>query len=62
LESNTFTEVKEYFKANKVELLDEGLKDPEVIAAQNKWPGWILKVNLKMFYSKSFYPKLSPSD
>lgn len=62
LESNTFTEVKEYFKANKLELLDEGLKDPEVIAAQNKWPGWLLKLNLKMFYSKSFYPKLSPSD
>ena len=62
LESNTFTEVKEYFKANKIQLLDEGLEDPEVIAAQEKWPGWLLKLNLKMFYAKGFYPKLNPSD
>lgn len=62
LESKTFEEVRDYVKENRDQLVDEGLKDPEVMAAQQKWPSWILKFNLRTFYSKSFYPKRSPSD
>jgi len=62
LDSRTFEEVKNYVKENRVKLVDEGLKDPEVIAIQEKWPSWILKFNLKTFYSKNFYPRTSPND